>query len=274
MRGGDEEIFLSFCGSLITHTTRTPECVLCVCVCGKREKQTKLCEKLGAAKRNIMRPMQLLTATMCVVHPRCSSSMCIQDPYTIIGVARGTPLAEVRRVYRQRARELHPDTRTEAFDGTIQQEFQNLVDAYQRLASIKPGSRESHPEWHNLSVLEQYWSRELGYDTSADLEDWLIDKGYYDDEDESENQGLEAVPCEATISEKGISKVLAFRRFKGNDQWLVEWLARAGSESVGVGGAASDSPASWERFELLDTAELRDAATAMRPEQGGRSTAN
>ena len=85
------------------------------------------------------------------------------DPYAIVGVERGADIAEIKRAYRARARELHPDTRSgagSAENGTEDgaegsaDRFRALVGAYQHLARLDstghglvPGSAETHPLW-------------------------------------------------------------------------------------------------------------------------------
>ena len=85
------------------------------------------------------------------------------DPYAIVGVERGADIAEIKRAYRARARELHPDTRSgagSAENGTEDgaegsaDRFSALVGAYQHLARLDstghglvPGSAETHPLW-------------------------------------------------------------------------------------------------------------------------------
>ena len=94
------------------------------------------------------------------------------DPYAIIGVKRGADIAEIKRAYRARARELHPDTRSVASaengteDGTegSADRFSALVGAYQHLARLDstgrglvPGSAETHPLWDRLPDFYHHW---------------------------------------------------------------------------------------------------------------------
>ena len=91
------------------------------------------------------------------------------DPYAIIGVKRGADIAEIKRAYRARARELHPDTRS-AENGTEDgaegsaERFSALVGAYQHLARLDstgrglvPGSAETHPLWDRLPDFYHHW---------------------------------------------------------------------------------------------------------------------
>ena len=95
------------------------------------------------------------------------------DPYAIIGVKRGADIAEIKRAYRARARELHPDTRSSvasAENGTEDgaegsaERFSALVGAYQHLARLDstgrglvPGSAETHPLWDRLPDFYHHW---------------------------------------------------------------------------------------------------------------------
>ena len=94
------------------------------------------------------------------------------DPYAIIGVKRGADIAEIKRAYRARARELHPDTRSvaSAENGTEDgaegsaDRFSALVGAYQHLARLHstgrglvPGSAETHPLWDRLPDFYHHW---------------------------------------------------------------------------------------------------------------------
>ena len=95
------------------------------------------------------------------------------DPYAIVGVERGADIAEIKRAYRARARELHPDTRAgvgSAANGTEDgtegnaDRFSALVGAYQHLAQLDskghglvPGSAETHPLWDRLPDFYHHW---------------------------------------------------------------------------------------------------------------------
>lgn len=58
------------------------------------------------------------------------------DYYEVLGVARGADAAEVKRAFRARARELHPDVSS---DPEAEARFRELADAYATLS--KPASR-------------------------------------------------------------------------------------------------------------------------------------
>ena len=212
-----------------------------------------------------------------------------RDPYEIVGVERGASVASVRAAYRKRARELHPDTSGSTEDTTAA--FGELVLAFKELMKIEPGSLETHPLWPKLSSLDRYWSRELGYTTAEGLEEWLVMTTKIDDYvDENGEEYEELDPSslaaealakggsgpkvsevgaaaaaeeeqeeeEEEISAAGIADVLGYRVFLGNEQWQVSW-------------AEEESERTWERLEVLDTAELRRRADGMRAsaEDGG-----
>ena len=56
--------------------------------------------------------------------------MPLRDPYEILGLARGATLAQVKRAFRQRARQTHPDGRG---DGASEAAFDEARSAYIRL---------------------------------------------------------------------------------------------------------------------------------------------
>jgi molecular chaperone DnaJ len=58
------------------------------------------------------------------------------DYYEVLGVARGADAAEIKRAFRSRARELHPDVSS---DPDAERRFRELADAYAALS--KPASR-------------------------------------------------------------------------------------------------------------------------------------
>ena len=61
--------------------------------------------------------------------------MAWKDPYAILGVARGTPLSEIKRAYRKLAFNLHPDVGDEP-DET---RFREAHEAYQALIQMEQG---------------------------------------------------------------------------------------------------------------------------------------
>lgn len=56
--------------------------------------------------------------------------MPLRDPYEVLGLARGATLAQVKRAFRQRARQTHPDGRG---DGASEAAFDEARSAYIRL---------------------------------------------------------------------------------------------------------------------------------------------
>jgi molecular chaperone DnaJ len=60
----------------------------------------------------------------------------VADYYEVLGVARGADAAEIKRAFRARARELHPDVSS---DPDAEERFRELADAYAALS--KPAGR-------------------------------------------------------------------------------------------------------------------------------------
>ena len=92
--------------------------------------------------------------------------------FETLGVRVDAGTAEIKRAYRARARELHPDTRSvaSAENGTEDgaegsaDRFSALVGAYQHLARLDstgrglvPGSAETHPLWDRLPDFYHHW---------------------------------------------------------------------------------------------------------------------
>lgn len=175
------------------------------------------------------------------------------DPYKVLGVARDASLTVIRRCYRQRCLQLHPDVAGE----DMVEEYKKVCKAFEELINIEPGSLETHPKWHELGVLDQYWARENGYcKTAVDLENWLVSTGRYaefeDEDDETLNVLGPGVLDE--VSASGILALVGYRVFKGNPQWRVRWSA---SEDSG------EEEESWEMFAVLDTEDLKRQAVVL-----------
>jgi len=191
------------------------------------------------------------------------------DPFAVVGVARGATAAEIKRAYRKRARELHPDVCQNEFSA---ERFQELVRAYQKLVRLKPGSAEMHPAWEQLPEMYQYWAHELGHDTSEALDEWITALGLFDGDDpvvemtgeSAEEEDSRSVDIDGafeikavgeyaqpddddTESRAGITAVLAYREYLGNQQWRVLWSGEPTEES-------------WEVFRVLDTELLKREA--------------
>ena len=205
---------------------------------------------------------RLATAAAPRVDIRHRACVCasLSDPHAILGVPRTATAAEVKRAYKQRAQELHPD---HSSDPDAAAQFQQLVDAFKKIggrAACKPGSLESHPMWSHMSELDTYWAHELGYGSAAALEEWLQALNWYE-ENEMEPltagavaEGGEQAPAEeldaAAIADSPIDAVLEYRVHLGNEQWRVRW-AEGGEES-------------WEVQSVLDTDALRASAAVLR----------
>ena len=62
------------------------------------------------------------------------------DPFATLGVARSASRPEIKRAYRLRALELHPDV---CDHPSSSERFQALVDAYQTVQTFAPGSSQT-----------------------------------------------------------------------------------------------------------------------------------
>ncbi|MBN1773037.1 MAG: DnaJ domain-containing protein [Deltaproteobacteria bacterium] len=69
------------------------------------------------------------------------------DPWVVLGVRRGAGADEIRRAFRRRARELHPDRRPN--DRLAEEEFKQLVDALRTLTRGAAGGRGGEGDTSN-----------------------------------------------------------------------------------------------------------------------------
>lgn len=97
----------------------------------------------------------------------------MEDCYKILGVARGASIAEIKRAYRKKAKEFHPDLA--AKDPIRQkknaQEFQRLVKAYQILSDAKQRSFFDV----SFSAYSNWKKRKQGSD-GFDYRTWLLER--------------------------------------------------------------------------------------------------
>jgi len=106
-------------------------------------------------------------------HARPAAVYCsaFKDPHTIVGVPRGATLAEIRRAYRKRARELHPDL-NKAPDAT--ERFRDLVQAFKQLVdSVQAANASSKAKRSASERARRAWegggsSREGGRSSPPD----------------------------------------------------------------------------------------------------------
>lgn len=64
-------------------------------------------------------------------HPFVDWGSCMRDPYQVLGVARAASEAEIKKAYRKRAKDLHPDRNRD--DPKAQDRFSELNSAYEIL---------------------------------------------------------------------------------------------------------------------------------------------
>src|SRR4051812_34815360 len=75
-----------------------------------------------------------------------------RDPHAVLGVPPGADPATVKRAFRARAREHHPDR---SDDPAAEARFRELVDAYERLGGTRPRARESRAD---LSAVVSFYA--------------------------------------------------------------------------------------------------------------------
>ena len=83
---------------------------------------------------------------------------------------------------------------------------------------------------------------------------WLAERGIQAPPNKEDAPPEGSAPSATEVSAAGIEEVLAFRRFKGNEQWRVRWQ---GEDEEGD---------TWEAWRVLDTAALRSRADQLRDE--------
>src|ERR1700733_3384266 len=64
--------------------------------------------------------------------PRTDTTSMPRDPYEVLGVERGASAQEVKKAFRQLARELHPDVN--AHDPDAEEKFKEAAEAYEILS--------------------------------------------------------------------------------------------------------------------------------------------
>lgn len=93
----------------------------------------------------------------------------MQDCYKILGVAPTATVAEIKRAYRKRAKELHPDLSNKDITSV---QFQELVNAYQILSDAKQRSI------FDVSYAAYYkYSKSNKGKSNFDYRTWLLNRG-------------------------------------------------------------------------------------------------
>lgn len=91
--------------------------------------------------------------------------------YEILGVQQNATLAEIRRAYRKKAKELHPD-----ITGSDAEAFRELVKAYETLSDVKSRNLFDESSFYK----KETYRESRGSEESFDYRKWLIEK---DDEE-------------------------------------------------------------------------------------------
>ena len=94
-------------------------------------------------------------------HARCCGGRCgLSDPWTVLGIGSESTTAEVRRAFRSRARQLHPDV---CKDENAAERFQLLVEALELVQEGFDASRLRAPSYETPAGM-----------TSHERAEWLI----------------------------------------------------------------------------------------------------
>ncbi len=89
----------------------------------------------------------------------------VKDPYSLLGVPRGAPEAEIRKAYRTLVRENHPDANPD--DPGAEERFKEIQEAYEVLSD--PTKRREHDQQARSSGTGAGARRTVRAESLADL---------------------------------------------------------------------------------------------------------
>lgn len=103
----------------------------------------------------------------------------MEDCYKILGVSHKATAAEIKKAYRKKAKELHPDSINANSEDEKQKavtEFRKLVEAYEILSDVKQRSLfdRSYDEW---SKIYTHFTSARKKTNSFDYRTWLLERG-------------------------------------------------------------------------------------------------
>src|ERR1700719_2411533 len=142
--------------------------------------------------------------------PRTDSTSMPRDPYQVLGVGRDASSQEVKKAFRQLARELHPDVN--AHDPDAEEKFKDAAAAYEILSDAERGATYGRFGHEGLSS-GGYAPNDEGCGTIADLFNACFGGGAAMGERAGPAQGADiAVAVEIDLNEaaSGVTRKVAF----------------------------------------------------------------
>lgn len=96
-----------------------------------------------------------------------SSTMAEQDPYRVLGVSKGATDAEIKRAFRKKARQFHPDRNSG--DAGAEAKFKQVQSAYEKIGSLD--ARREYDQQQQMANM--FGGRGGGFRGGNGLEDML-----------------------------------------------------------------------------------------------------